>query len=458
MKEFTLQKYYRWQIGVVVVILLSTISCKEEGGTSPVDDVTRPFTNIPSTKDIVMYEVNFRAFSQTGDFNGVTQKLDHIKSLGVNVLWLMPIYPIGMVNTVNSPYCVRDYKGINPEFGTVSDFKGLVNESHKRNIAVIIDWVANHTSWDNIWMKNKSWYTQDAQGNIIIPPGTNWQDVAELNYDNDTMRLAMIDAIKYWVMDMNIDGFRCDAADYVPTDFWTQAIDTLNNILDRKLILLAEGSKSEQFLAGFHMNYAWDFFGAIKNVYVNSYSASTLFAVHSQEYSNIPIGKYKLRFTTNHDESAWNATPVGMFGGLKSSFSAFVITTCLGGVPLVYGSQEVGISNKISFFSKNPIDWTKNPDLLSEYQKLLTAYSSSELLRTGTLQSFSNTDIVAFRKNLDNEEALILVNVRSKSVLYSLPASIQNSSWTSVFDGSEVNLATTLQFNAFDYFVLINSR
>ena len=165
-----------------------------------------------------------------------------------------------------------------------------------------------------------------------------------------------------------------------------------------------------------------------------------------------------MRFTTNHDESAWNATPVGMFGGLKSSFSAFVITTCLGGVPLVYGSQEVGISNKISFFSKNPIDWTKNPDLLSEYQKLLTAYSSSELLRTGTLQSFSNTDIVAFRKNLDNEEALILVNVRSKSVLYSLPASIQNSSWTSVFDGSEVNLATTLQFNAFDYFVLINSR
>jgi glycosidase len=440
---------------ILLFLVLLVPSCKKDSGTSSNnDDAVTPFNNVPSTEDIVMYEVNFRAFSETGDFNGVTNKLDHIKSLGVNVIWLMPIHPIGNINSVNSPYSVRDYKDVNPEFGTIADFKKLVNESHKKNMAVIIDWVANHTAWDNPWIENKSWYTQDAHGEIIIPPGTNWQDVAELNYTNDTMRLAMIDAMKFWVTGMNVDGFRCDAADFIPTDFWAQAIDTLEHIHNRKLILLAEGSKAEQFDAGFQMNYAWDFFTKLKDVYINSFSAGSLFTTHAQEYATIPAGKHKLRYITNHDESAWNATPIELFGGVKSSFSAFVITTCLGGVPLVYGSQEVGVQNKISFFSKNPIDWTKNPDLLSKYQKLLTTYSESKVLRTGTMETFSHNDIVAFKKTLGGNEALIIVNVRNKSVSYNVPAALQNTIWSNSIDGSKDTINSVVELGAFDYYVL----
>ena len=169
-----------------------------------------------------MYEINERALSQSGDFNGIIERLDEIKALSVNVIWLMPIHPIGEINTVNSPYCVRNYLEVNPEFGSLTDLKKLVKEAHKRDIAVIMDWVANHTAWDNPWISNTSWYTQ-VNGEIIHPAGTNWLDVADLNYSNTEMRQAMISAMKYWIEDIYIDGFRCDAADWIPFDFWKQA-------------------------------------------------------------------------------------------------------------------------------------------------------------------------------------------------------------------------------------------
>ncbi|MBU1097016.1 MAG: alpha-amylase [Bacteroidetes bacterium] len=449
-------KIFHRLIHIVVILLavLIIISCGEDGTSSSNEDNTNnPNDNNPSTEDIVMYEINFRAFSESGDFKGVTNKLDHIKSLGVNVIWLMPIHPIGVKNSVNSPYSVKNYKDVNPEFGSTEDLRNLINESHKKDMSVIIDWVANHTAWDNPWIANKDWYTRNAAGDIIIPPGTNWQDVADLNYDDKNMRLAMIDAMKYWVTEFSIDGFRCDAADFVPYSFWTQAIDTLENIKGRRLILLAEGSRIDHFTAGFQMNYSWDFFNKLKDVYLNMYSAENLFTVHAQEYKNIAKGKHKLRFTTNHDESAWNGTPIELFGGIKSSFSAFVISTYLGGVPLVYGSQEVGTQNKISFFGKNPINWATNPELLKEYQLILSIYKKIDALRKGTLESFPNNDILAFKKVSGSEEVLIFVNVRGKSISYELPSALQNTNWKNELNGETISLKTALNFDAFEYFV-----
>ncbi|MBK7031603.1 MAG: hypothetical protein IPH45_21480 [Bacteroidales bacterium] len=197
--------------------------------TDPVQYET-PFAGVPNTSDIVMYEINERAFSVAGNFQGILPRLDSIKTLGVNVIWLMPVHPIGSINTVNSPYCIKNYREVNPEYGTLEDLRTLVREAHTRNMAVILDWAANHTSWDNPWIQHKSWYTQDQYGNIIHPAGTNWQDVADLNFSNDTMRLEMIRCLKYWILTANIDGYRCDAADFVPYSFWKQAIDTLRNI------------------------------------------------------------------------------------------------------------------------------------------------------------------------------------------------------------------------------------
>ena len=299
------------------------------------------FDSVPAPEDIVMYEVNLRAFSPNGDIQEVIDKLDHIKNIGVNVIWLMPIHPIGAINSVNSPYSVKDYKSIGTEYGTMSDLRKLTDEAHKKNIAVIMDWVANHTSWDHKWIVNKDWYTQDASGNIIHPAGTNWQDVADLNHESTAMQNAMISAMKYWVWEANIDGYRCDYADGVPREFWERALDTLFAIPNKDYVFLAEGGRKDHFDAGFDLTFGWDFFYKLISIY-NGAQASELYSTHSSKYRNIPEGKHILRYTTNHDESAWNATPMVLFNGQDGALTASVAAVYMGGVPLIYGSQEVG--------------------------------------------------------------------------------------------------------------------
>jgi glycosidase len=441
----------------LLLTLLVFISCNKDSEpninepTGPSQYGT-PFSNLPETQDIIMYEVNLRAFSSTGDIAGITNRLDEIDALGVNVIWLMPIHPIGDVNSVNSPYSVKNYFEVSPEFGTLDDLRAFVEAAHERDIAVIMDWVANHTSWDNPWIANRDWYTQ-VDGEIVHPPGTNWQDVADLDFSNEDMRLAMIDALKYWVLEANIDGFRCDAADYVPLLFWRQAIDSLESIPNRDLILLAEGARSNHFDAGFQMNYAWDFYGQIKSVF-NGSSASSIFSTHEDEYENIPAGAEKLRFTTNHDESAWDATPMVIFNGKDGAMAASVITTYLGGVPLIYGSQEVGRSSTIPFFSNSPINWSDNPDMLTFYQELMTYYEQTEALKSGELISHPDPDVVLFERKTSEKTVLVMVNVRSTASTMTLPENIQNTSWKGALDQDDITLGTELTLSPYQYYIL----
>lgn len=413
-----------------------------------------PYNNISATEDMVMYEINERAFSASGNLQGIIDRLDSIKALGVNTIWLMPIHPIGITKTVNSPYCVRNYKEVNTEFGTLDILRDLVSQAHQKNMAVIIDWVANHTAWDNPWINNKDWYTQDGSGNIVIPPGTNWSDVADLNYSNNDMRLAMIKAMKYWVLTANIDGYRTDAADLVPYDFWKQAIDTLKNMPGRNLILLAEGSRTDHFTAGFQLNYAWDFYTALKNVFKNNNAASSLFTANTNEYASIPTGKKKLRFTTNHDESAWDATPITLFNGKQGALAASVITSYINGGPLIYSSQEVGRITTVPFFSNSPIDWTQNSDMVTAYKNIFAFYNNSNALRRGSLTAYTDNDIVCFKKTYNTEEAVVLVNTRNSIINYTLPAALTNTNWNNAFDNTAVTLATSISINPYGYIVL----
>lgn len=416
-----------------------------------------PYANVPEVDEIVLYEVNTRAYSATADFQGVIDRLDHIKSLGVNTIWLMPIHPVGQLNSaggLGSPYAVQDYLAVNTEFGNLAKLRELVEKAHNKDMAVILDWVANHTSWDNPWIKNKSWYTQDANGNIIIPPGTNWQDVAELNYSNQEMRAAMIKAMKYWVLEANIDGFRCDAVDFVPSDFWKQAIDQLRAIPGRELIFLAEGGKPENFAAGFQMNYAWDFYNNLKQVYGVGRSAGTIFTTHLAEYNSIPAGARKLRYTTNHDESAWEATPVSLFGGTKGATSASVVTIFTSAVPMIYGSQEVGRSATLPFFTQEPIAWNENQDMLAEYEKLFSIYNSTDVFVKGNLAYFDNNDFAVFKRAFEGKEFLIIVNVRNGSKTLTLADAIKNTSWTNALTETDVNLTESLTLGAYEYLIL----
>lgn len=444
------------KILILLFVFLTFFSCQKEpsdNNINPPPPDTTAFV-IPKTEDIVMYEVNLRALSTTGDFQGVIGRLDEIKSLGINVIWLMPIYPIGEINSVNSPYCVKNYKEVNPEFGSLNNLKELVKKAHDMDIAVILDWVANHTSWDNPWISNKDWYTQDGNGNIISPPGTNWQDVADLDYSSQDMRLSMIEAMKYWISAANVDGFRCDAADMVPFNFWQQAIAALDSTYEKELILLAEGSRSDHFTAGFQMNYSWNFYSKIKEVFGQNAAASSLFIVHNAEYSGLPAGKQKLRFTTNHDESAWDATPMVLFNGEKGALAASVITIYQGGVPLIYGSQEVGVEENIPFFSNAPINWSMHPEMLQAYKDMLNFYTGSDVLKKGALVSFPDTDVMAFKHSLEQKEVLVLVNVRNSVITFNVAAELANTVWKDAFDSSEVTLPGIINLEAYEYLVL----
>ncbi len=418
-----------------------------------------PFTGVPATKDVVIYEVNMRAFSTAGDFKGVQARLDSIKTLGVNVLWLMPIHPIGILKNagqLGSPYSVRNYKEINTEYGALGDLQTLVQEAHNRNMSVIIDWVANHTAWDNPWItEHPEWYTKDASGNITIPAGTNWADVADLNYSNTIMRTFMISAMKYWVLKANIDGFRCDYADGVPADFWKQAIDSLKTIPNRKYILLAEGSLKEQFSAGFAMNYSWDFYNQIRNVYKNNLTATGLFGINNAEYANLPAGSAKLRYTTNHDQSAWEDSPIVLLKGKAGSLSAFVLTAFMGGVPLLYDGQEVGRADKTPFFSKSPINWNLNPDMFAEYKRLMAFRQSSNAIKEGSVELINdNGHVVVFKRKFQNEQVLVLVNTQNSVSNYSLAPSLANTSWTNALTNTTVALSTTIGLQPYQYLIL----
>ncbi len=410
---------------------------------------TEQFT-IPAVEDIVMYEVNVPAMSSNHDFAGVIDRLDEIEALGINTIWLMPTYPVGVVNSFGSPYCIKDYTGVNPSMGNLDDLKLLISEAHKRDIAVILDWVANHTSWDNAWINNAGWYTTNAAGDIISPAGTTWTDVADLNFSNADMRLAMIAAMKYWVEEVGIDGYRCDAADFVPFDFWKQAIDSLNAIEGKDLILLAEGARADHFTAGFQMNFSWSFLSTVKNVFtLNSY-VSTLFSTNTSEYAVVPTGGQKLRFITNHDETNINTAP-NVYGGQDAAVAASVITYYLQGVPLVYCGQEVGISSSSAY--GNALNWTINPDILAQYNAILQFYKSSFALRIGTLQTYSNANVAIFKKYLADEAVLTIVNARDINQTVTIDATLQGE-WTNAITNEPVILGESIDMLPYAYLIL----
>jgi glycosidase len=446
MKKFT----QILKLTILYCLLFFVQSCSKNDEPSPITENFQPV----ATADIVMYEINPSAFSTTKDFQGIINRLDNIKALGVNTIWIMPIFPVGVTNSFGSVYCVKDYKAVRTSLGTMQDFKDLVTIAHQKGIAVILDWVANHTSWDNQWLTaNSNWYTQDANGNIIHPLGTNWNDVADLNFNNAEMKLAMIDAMKFWVTEADIDGFRCDAADFVPYDFWVQANQALNAIPNKHLILLAEGSRIDHFSAGFQMNFAWDYLGTEKNVFGSSQaSVANLMTTNTNEYVAVPSGKKKLRFTTNHDESN-QATPISVYGGKNGALAASVISIYLQGVPMLYCGQEVGVSATSTYNGTNTIYWTANSDMLLAYTNLLHFYNLSATARMGTLTNFSNANVAAFQKSSTSEKIVVLVNVRSNTKSITIPTELQGN-YTNALTNESITLSNTISFAGYQYLIL----
>ncbi|MEO7211478.1 alpha-amylase family glycosyl hydrolase [Mucilaginibacter sp.] len=417
----------------------------------------KPFKNVPDRRDVSIYQVNMRTFGKNGDFKGVTERLDSIKALGVNVIYLMPIYPVGVFKAVNSPYCIRDYADINKEFGPLNDLRQLVDGAHRRNLAVILDWVGNHTSFDHVWIKNKSWYVQDSTGNIISPPNMGWCDVAQLNFKNQDMRRAMISDMKYWVLAANVDGFRCDYADGPPFDFWKETFDTLKLIPNHKLLLLSEGGRNDHYKAGFDYNFGFNFFGNLRAIYEHNRSVLSIDSLNKTDYKSTADGQQMVRYITNHDVNGSDGTPLELFGGKKGSMAAFVVVAYMKSVPMIYNGQEVGTPYRLLFpFTTKKIDWTLNPDVTAEYKKIIGFRNSSIAIRRGALTSYSNADVCAFTKEDGKEKAFVMSNLRNKAVTYTLPASLMKSSWKDAFTGKKVSTRSIITLEPYSYLVMKN--
>jgi len=415
-----------FQILTIALTLLVASSSWQGTAQQPARDVSKDSARPTRewVRDAVIYEIYPRAFSAEGNFNGITSQLNRLKELGVTILWLMPIHPIGQEKkkgSIGSPYAVRDYYAISPAYGTKEDLKRLITEAHQRGMKVIIDIVANHTSWDSVLMKNPDFYKHDAKGNITYP--YDWFDIAALNYNNQQLRRYMTDMLKYWISEFDLDGFRCDVAGEVPTDFWENARTELEKIKP-DIVMLAEAHKAELLVKAFDLDYSWPLHNALTDVLQGREPASDIRAAWEEEVHKWPRNSLHMRFSDNHDERR----AIARFGE-RGALAASVLVFTLDGVPLLYNGQEVGDTTESgapALFEKLPIFWSiaeRRPEFPRFYKQIMDLRRSSNALRRGSLEWLENsgdTRVLTYLRRTNDEEMLIAINLSSRTFVGSV--------------------------------------
>lgn len=389
----------------LLVMLQALVACggPAAGGEEPTPPTPKPVVYEKANTHVV-YELNERFFAQKDAFKAIDAYLPTLRDMQVDVLWLMPIHVRGTgAGTLGSPYCVHDYKSIDPNFGTLDDLKALVRHCHEQEMFVILDWIANHTSRDNAWYvdhQKDGWYT--------TPTGaeTGWNDVVPLNYEKKEVREAMTDALLYWIREADIDGYRCDYAEGVPDYYWKEAIAEIRK-LKPNAIMLAESSKTSHYTAGFDWLYSWNYLGAVQKIYSNK--VTNLYAVSKNEFNSTPAGKDRLRYVTTHDASSENA-PSTWYKTAKGELAATCLTFFLGGVPMIYSSQEIGDVSKLGFYGYKILNFTAQNATRDAYAALMKAYVNTAEARYGAMTDFSTDHVAMFSRTQGEKSVLVMVN------------------------------------------------
>lgn len=384
----------------------------------------------------IIYEVWERAFSPAGNFKGITTQLDRLKSTGIDILWLMPVNPIGeegKKGTVGSPYAVRDYYEVNPAYGTKDDLKRLVREAHARGMRVIVDVVFNHSAWDNRLVgEHPEYYHRDGNGKIKYPE--DWTDVAWLDYSKPPVRAYIIDVMKYWLREYDLDGFRCDVAHMIPTDFWEQARTELEKVKPG-LFMLAEAEEPSQMVKAFDSNYAWSMMHAINDAVARTKPATVIRDTWLAERKRFPQGTLPMRISDDHDE-----TRAVVRLGERGALAAQAIVFTLDGIPLVYNGMEVGDSAESgapALFEKVPITWgiyQRRPYFPRFYTRMIALRKSSEALRRGNLQWLENSEaerLVTFMRSSDGERFVVAINTSGEALKADI-SGIGSGTWSDV--------------------------
>lgn len=447
-----------------ILSLIVLASCKTEtkdlqSNNNTMDSIA-PISN-EALESAIIYEANIRQYSPEGTFEKFTEDIPKLKELGVKIIWVMPIYPISTTKskgTLGSYYAISDYTKVNPEFGNLDDVKNLVNTAHKNGMYVILDWVANHTGWDHVWLKSHpEYYTKNEKGEITHTVGTDWTDVADLNYDNKEMRTEMLENMKYWLKEADVDGFRCDVAGMVPLDFWENTVTELKKI--KPVFMLAEGWEPNLLENAFDMGYSWDTHHRMNAIAQGKETVKNWDDRMTQIGTLYQKDDILMNFITNHDENSWSGTVKERLGDASEAMLA--LSYCAPGMPLIYSGQEYDMNKRLRFFEKDTISKVKGK-VWPLMAKLGELKNSNKALNGGKnaafynkINSSDNKNILIFSREKDGDRITFMANLSNKDVTF-----------TSEKEGESVDFFTNeklafskekpLTFNPWQYKILID--
>lgn len=448
--------------GLLFLSLLIS-GCSEPQNT---DMSQEAFAHPDWSYNATIYELNTRQFTAEGTFKAAQQRLDKLEELGVKIIWFMPIQPIGEKNRkgkLGSYYSIKDYTAINPEFGNMEDFKDFVDAAHQRGMYVILDWVANHTAWDHHWTKeHPEYYNKDEDGNFQ-PPVEDWTDVIDLNYENEDLRKEMRNSMKFWVQEADIDGFRCDVASMVPTDFWNNTRKELDKI--KPVFMLAEAEKPEHHEKAFDMSYGWSTHSMMNEIAAGNKEAYHLDSLLMVNRTRFPYHAFRMQFTSNHDENSWNGTVFERMGEGAKAFA--VLTATMEGMPLVYNGQETGMKKRLEFFERDPINWKDDSEFRNFYTKLLHLKRNNDALLNGTrgapmdkLAVSDTTNIYAFHRSGNGDKVVVFLNMSDDKLMVQVNDQDLAGSYRRLFTEEDVSLTTKdrMNLNPWEYRVYVASE
>ena len=451
---------------VVLVLSLGMLMASCSGGDDNKKQATGElsYDNPFWSKDAVLYELNVRQFSDEGTFSAVEGRIDELADLGVDVIWFMPIHPIGEINRkgpLGSYYSIKDFMDVNPEFGTLDDFRSLVNSIHDKGMYVMMDWVPNHSSWDNILVEeHPDWYVKDSTGAFVSP--YDWTDVIQFDWSNEGLQEYMMDALLYWVEDIDVDGFRVDHPHVTPADFWLQARLEMEKI--KPVLMLAENEdRVEFFTNGYDMNYSWELHHLMNQVAQGKAEARVLDEALTRDLDRFPDYAYRLRFITNHDENSWAGTIEERMGDAHEAFAVFMYT--IPGMPLLYNGQEAGLNKRLDFFDRDPIEW--NESYLREfYTSLNTLKEENPALHNGkfggdfkALGVTGDEDVYAYARSRDDNRLVSIINFDDEPAEAVISADIEGD-YTDYFSGESISISGEYVFtmDGWGYKILIRAN
>lgn len=416
-------------------------------------------------KNATLYELNIRQFSEDGSFKAVEKEIPRLKKLGIDIIWLMPVQPIGVKNrkgTLGSYYSVQDYLGINPEFGTEEDFRQLVEAIHAHGMHVILDWVANHSSWDNALVEDHpDWYMKSRDGKFQSTPWRDYDDIVDFDYRQPEMRKYMTDALKFWVTEYDIDGYRCDVASFVPIDFWENARTELEEI--KPVFMLAEAEDKELHRNAFDATYNWTLWNMLHQIAASKKSAKNLGEEYIAEHVSIfPKEGIRLNFIDNHDKNSWEGDQFTNFGDALKA--AIVFSVLMDGMPLLYSGQEAGLERSLAFFEKDPIVWKDHEigalyavlfELKHQNQALWNGKFGGEMIR---LMNDRLDEVLSFSREKNGDKVLGVINFSGATVSVNVDTSIDAGIYQNLLTGEDYTISEKLALDLVPWEYLVLSR